>query len=430
MDDTLWCWGHNRYGQLGDGTTTNRTTPVQVSGGGTWIDVSARGAEFQSDPNAHSGTCAIKTDGSLYCWGSNQYEGLGRAGYTAGDASVPTLVSFPGSWKKIAGGYYTSCAIRSDDRLFCWGNDLYGQLGDGAGNTTGYTAREVSGGGTWKSISSDPLFNVNFCAIKSDDTGWCWGHNASGRLGDGTVNDRYVPTSVSVTGVTTWKMLSAGVDGSCGIKTDDTGWCWGDDASGQVGNGAAGGSYTPVQLSTTGVSTWKYINAGSGSNCGIKTDETAWCWGYGQEGNMGNGNVVDTNVPTAVSGGFSWKAISTDWAACGIRADDTLWCWAENFYGAVGNGTTTQVNTPVHIGGGSSTCTSPVGNPGDMFFNQTSRVLQWCDGAIWVAAGPSVVGAPSSCSGPSGTAGDIMFNNTAGVLQYCDGAAWRGVIAP
>ncbi len=426
MDNTLWCWGQNNFGQLGDGTTTNRTAPVQVSGGGSWLDVTARGAQYQSNPNANSGTCAIKAGGDMFCWGSNLYDALGRPGAAAGDANVPTAVAFTGSWKKLAGGYYSMCAIRSDDRLFCWGNDLYGQLGDGAGNSTGHLAREVSSGGTWKEITSDSLFNVTMCGIKSDDTAWCWGHGGDRRMGNGVDSaDRFIPTAISTTGVTTWKKLAQGSNHGCGIKTDDTAWCWGNNTEGQLGIGSTILQNTPVQVSTVNGATWKDISAGSTATCGTRTDDTAWCWGYGQEGNLGNGGVINSDVPIQVSGGAKWKYVSTAWAACGIRANDTLWCWAENFYGAVGNGTTTQVNTPVHIGGGSSACSSPAGDPGDMFFNQTSRNLQWCDGAIWVAAGPSVVGVPTSCSSPPGAAGDILFNSTSGVMQYCDGSLWR-----
>lgn len=428
MDNSLWCWGHNQYGQLGDGTTTTRWTPVPVSGGGEWLDVTARGGMYHSPPNYWAATCAIKLDGSLHCWGNNEFNALGRSGGAAGNASVPTAVSFSGTWKSIKGGYNMMCAIRSDDRLFCWGDDAYRQLGDGATLSTGYTAREVSGGGTWKMIDVDPWYNRHACGIKSDDTLWCWGNGALGRLGDGGTANQGVPTAVSTTGITTWKHVTTGYDSTCGIKTDDTVWCWGANNQGQLANGTFSPSVLlPAQINTTNGATWKSISAGDGATCGIRTDDSLWCWGYGAEGNHGNGILVSQNVPVPVSGNRVWKQISGSWTICGLQMDDTLWCWAENYFGSVGNNTDVQQNFPVQIAAGSG-CVNPVGVAGDIVFNGDTRVLQWCDGLVWVAAGrPPGFSPDMGCTGPVGAMGDLIYNSTANISQYCDGDNWRAI---
>lgn len=427
MDNSLWCWGHNQYGQIGDGTTTTRLTPVPVSGGGQWLDVTARGGMYHSPPNYWASTCGIKLDGSLHCWGNNEFNGLGRAGGSAGNASVPTPVSFGGTWKRIHGGYNMACGIRSDDRLFCWGDDVFRQLGDGATLSTGYTAREVSGGGTWKMMDVDPWYNRHACGIKSDDTLWCWGQGASGRLGNGSNANQGVPTAVTTTGVTTWKSVSTGYDATCGIKTDDTLWCWGSNNQGQLARGFFS-AYEPLpaQINTTNGATWKSLSLGDGSSCGIRTDDTLWCWGYGMEGNHGNGIISSQTVPVPVSGNRLWKQVSADWSVCGIQFDDTLWCWAENYFGSVGNNTDVQQDFPVPIAAG--TCQNPAGVAGDILFNEDYLVLQWCDGFKWYAAGKSpTFPMGMGCTGPVGAAGDLIYNSTLNLTQYCDGDRWRSI---
>ncbi len=420
-DNTLWCWGQNDDGQLGIGSTTDSYVPVQV-GTDTWMDVHG-----DEDPGgAYGHTCGIKTNGALYCWGTNS---VGQSG--TGGGTTPALAA-TGTWMDIEAGRNLTCGIKTDGSLWCWGKDDAGQRGDGggAGGDSSTPIRE-STNSTWKSVTINTS-NSHVCAIKSDDTAWCWGSNGNGEIGDNTPTTRYSPTAVATTGVTTWKWLSAGNSHTCGVKTDGSGWCWGSSGYGALGNGVdTGGFYTPQPVTVSGVTTWDRINAGDFITCGVKTDGSGWCWGYGAEGNIGDGLTTNYSVPTQVLPGVSWYDVRPAWPVHGLKNDGTLWGWGENFNGSLGVGDTNQKNTPVQIGGSGTTCTSPVGSAGNVMFNATHRVLQYCDGRVWQAAGQVNPGGPNAgCSGPAGVMGDVMFNNTSRVTQYCDGDLWRSVMPP
>ncbi len=245
--------------------------------------------------------------------------------------------------------FYT-CAIRADDTLWCWGDDSHGQIGNGSGASgTILPPYQTGTGFTWKQVSAG---GWHVCAIRSDDTAWCWGNNDGGRIGNAVTGGyAWVPTAVS--GGHTWKKIAAGIAHTCGIRSDDTAWCWGGDAEGDLGNGTGSGdSNVPVAVQTGGVQTWLDIDTGHDTTCGVKTDNTGWCWGYGGEGNLGNNTTSNPNHnPVQVNGGAVWKTIETDWPACGIKTDNTLQCWGENFNGAIGNGNTNQQNVPVNLSG-------------------------------------------------------------------------------
>jgi alpha-tubulin suppressor-like RCC1 family protein len=431
-DNTLYCWGVNNNGQIGNGTSgTNVLYPAQVSG--AWSDV-----RMQDDPNPGPGqTCGIKIDGSMYCWGSN--ENL-QGGYpTTGSSNVPRAVTFGGTWDSLAVGTYSACAIKAADKtVWCWGKDDQGERGDGGGDGgSSAIAVQESSGASWRLITGGGEYagSQTFCGIKADDTGWCWGNNDNGQVGDNTSGTaRFSPTALSVTGVTTWKTISSGDPVACGIKTDGTLWCWGSNEFGTTGNGVVGGAGAktklPTAVSTTGVTTWKSVSAGSYTACGIKTDDTGWCWGYGNEGNIGDGAPTNRGNPYEFLPGAKWKMINAgSWPACGIMLNGTLWCWGENEYGGQGIGHTNQTNIPNYVVGSAVTaCSSPTGAQGDLLFNSASRVLQWCDGAQWNTAGPiSPTGPLAGCTSPTGVMGDILFNSASAKHQYCDGDAWRGI---
>lgn len=420
-DNTAWCWGENNHGQVGNGTTgSNMLYPAAVSGGGTWMLLNAGATTV----------CGIKSGAtSPRCWGE-------QWSYTTGDSSgvdksVPTAVSFSGSWKFVHIGGDVSCAIKADDTLWCWGANDQGQWGSGAtGGSPTWTPQAVSGGSKWKSVStSKHETSLSFvCGIKSDNTGWCWGDGSQGQLGNGATSDSNVPVAISGGG--TWKQINPGVNHVCGIKTDGTGWCWGDNSWGQLGRGGGSSSYsTPQALSVSGVTTWADIQSGDTISCGVKTDGSGWCWGYGDEGNIGDGATTTYNTPHEILSGAKWKTVHTDWTTCGIMQNGTLWCWGENQYGGQGVGNTNQSNTPQYVAASAAaTCSSPTGARGDLVFNSDYHVLQWCDGSQWNAAGPISPGGPySGCSSPLGDAGDLLFNSASKFFQYCDGHTWWGI---
>lgn len=398
-DGSLWCWGSDSEGQLGDGGgAVSSLIPKIVPGGQTWKQVSA------SD-GGH--VCAIRSNDSLWCWGENIFGEVGDG--TTTDRTTPVAVSGGGTWKSVsAGGWYT-CGLKTDDTAWCWGADNFGQLGNGvSGSTT--TPMAVSGGGTWKALTAGAYATT--CGLRPDNTGFCWGIGTHGGNGDGTTSDRQTPTTISggglwqditpgtfgtcgirsggkvycwgsgngsamlgqgnpygdddysqphlVIGGGQWKDLDTGDDHVCGIKSDDTLWCWGTDGEGQLGNGAGSTTqYSPIQI---GADTWKMIRPGAYHTCGIKSDDTLWCWGPDWDGELGNGGG-SSNVPDAISGGGTWKYVSSGPViSCGIKSDDSLWCWGDNSEGTLGNGSNTSSNVPVAVSGGGTWKTVSVGN--------------------------------------------------------------------
>ena len=211
------------------------------------------------------------------------------------------------SAKQVLAGMSNTCAVASDNKAYCWGNNISGALGNNsttnfsipvAVNTEGVLAGKII-----KSISDS---NIHTCAIASDDKAYCWGAGSSGQLGNGTTSMTKVPAAVNTTGVLagkTIKQISAGTSHTCAIASDDKAYCWGAGSSGQLGNGTTSMTKVPVAVNTTGVlagKTIKQISAGSSHTCAIASDDKAYCWGDGYPGQLGNGSTVNSSVPVHV----------------------------------------------------------------------------------------------------------------------------------
>ena len=218
-DNTLWCWGINTTGQLGIGDTTDRNTPAQVGVATNWRTVSA----------GNSFTCGIKTDNTLWCWGSNAN---GRTGLntSTGNTLTPTQVGSGTTWAKVFVGATHSCATKSDGTLWCWGSNANGRTGQNTSTGNLLVPTQVGVGTTWASGSSS---NTNTCAVKTDATLWCWGWNFYGQIGVGDTSDRLVPTQVGSS--TNWSTAASGTSYTCATKLDSTLWCWGTGAFFQLG---------------------------------------------------------------------------------------------------------------------------------------------------------------------------------------------------
>lgn len=319
LDKTLWCWGSDTNGRTGQNKSSGTTpVPTEVSGGGSWLSVSAN----------YNHVCAIKADSTLWCWGNN---GNGKTGRntTTGDTLIPTQIVAGGSWKQVAVGYSSTCGIKTDDTLWCWGENLYGRtaLNTGSGDTMAPT--QVSGGGSWKSIAFGYFHG---CGIRSDDTMRCWGGNGSGQIGDNSTTMRLVPTTISGGG--TWKYVAAGNGHTCGIKSNDSLWCWGWNGSGQIGDNSTTQRNAPTAISGGG--TWKYVGLGrhysENHTCGIKTDNSLFCWGANSQGKLGDNTTTNRLTPTAVVGGKPWSSVSPGgyYHTCGIDTQKSLNCWGHD----------------------------------------------------------------------------------------------------
>jgi hypothetical protein len=227
------CWGNNTFGQLGDTTTTGRTTPVTVSGLSN-VNTSRSAGAFH--------TCAVAADGTASCWGDNTFGQLGDT--TTTDRSAPVTVSgmSTATVLRVASGSAHSCALRFDSTVSCWGLNGTGQLGDDT-TTDRLTPVAVSGLMNATQIATG---DIHSCAVLTDTTARCWGFNGNGRLGDGTTTQRLTPVTVS--GLTNVTQIAAGGGHTCARLSDGTAWCWGTNASGELGDGTTTDRSTPVRV--------------------------------------------------------------------------------------------------------------------------------------------------------------------------------------
>jgi alpha-tubulin suppressor-like RCC1 family protein len=336
VGDTLWGWGYNDSGRLGDNTIINRSTPVTTFAGGTnWKQVSGGGQH----------TAAIKTDGTLWTWGRNTEGQLGDN--TAISRSTP-VTTFAGgtNWKQVACGGYHTAAIKTDGTLWTWGRNSDGQLGDNTKTQRNTPVTTFAGGTNWKQVACSGTAS-HIAAIKTDGTLWTWGRNTEGQLGDNTTTTRCTPVT-TFAGGTNWKQVSGVGSYIAAIKTDGTLWTWGLNSFGQLGNNTATNRCTPVTTFAGGTD-WKQVAGGGSHMAAIKTDGTLWTWGSNSDGRLGDNTTTNRSTPvTTFAGGTNWKQVfgaSSHTAA--IKTDGTLWTWGLNSFGQLGDNTAISRSTPV-----------------------------------------------------------------------------------
>jgi alpha-tubulin suppressor-like RCC1 family protein len=345
-DGGLWSWGWNFYGQLGDntsGTGTYKSSPVQTVTYGT---------NWKSLDCSSNYTAAIKTDGTLWLWGQNNLGQLGDTTLTDRSSPIQT-VAYGTNWKLVSAGHQHTAAIKTDGTLWLWGRGNEGQLGDN--NITGKSSpvQTVTFGTNWKLVSCG--YADYTTAIKTDGTLWSWGDNSAGQLGDNTSGNGTGKSSPiqTVTYGTNWKSVSCGYQHTAAIKTDGTLWLWGSNIQGQLGINAAGTNRSsPVQTVAYGTN-WKLVNCGRYHTTAIKTDGTLWLWGQNNNGQLGD-NTSGGNKPSpvqTVAYGTNWKSVSCGYYNnAAIKTDGTLWLWGRNNYGQLGNNTSgagTDKSSPV-----------------------------------------------------------------------------------
>jgi alpha-tubulin suppressor-like RCC1 family protein len=324
-------WGRNTSGQLGDGTTTARSSPGSIAGGGTWTSLT-------TGENSFAG---IKTDGTLWTWGGNNYGQLGD-GTTTARSSPGTTAGGGTNWKQAAVTFVystqnTMAAIKTDGTLWTWGGNAYGALGDGTTTARSSPGTTAGGGTNWKQVVCGLRM---VAAIKTDGTLWTWGYNSTGQLGDGTTSTRSSPVTTAGGG-TNWKQVASGYDAIGAIKTDGTLWVWGLNNAGQVGDGTVSARSSPVTTAGGGTN-WKQVASGLQAIGAIKTDGTLWTWGVNDRGQLGDGTITSRRSPgTTAGGGTNWKQVSMGSEFSGaIKTDGTLWGWGMNNYGQLATGLT------------------------------------------------------------------------------------------
>ncbi|MEZ4461521.1 MAG: EGF domain-containing protein [bacterium] len=320
----IWCWGDNNYGQLGDGTNVSSPAAVQVGTATDWVEIASG-----SDHN-----CAINSAGQLWCWGANFGGELGNGMMDAG-SSVPVRESTGASnWSKVTAGLTHTCALNTDGEIYCWGSGFSGQLGDGSTQSqTATPTRESTNATNWAAVKAG---TDHTCALDTAGTLSCWGANFNGQLGDGNAGvDSAVP--VAVPGGP-WDKIALGGGHTC-ATSDGALYCWGSDIAGQIGIGV--GSETPVSAPTqVGTDTdWLTPVAGADMTCAIKTSGAFWCWGANFEGQLGLGDTNPRNVPTRVGIDGDWIAAELSAIGahgCGVKGANNVVCWGANFFGQLG----------------------------------------------------------------------------------------------
>ena len=334
----LFAWGYNYSGELGDNTTTNRSYPIQtIAFGNNWSFVSGGGIN----------TAAIKTDGTLWIWGYNYYGQLGDNTRTSKSSPIQTITGGT-NWKTVVCGLSNistfTAAIKTDGTLWLWGRNSWGQLGDNTLTHRSSPVQVVGFASTWSSVSCG---SDHAAAIKTDGTLWNWGQNFNGRLGDNTLIHKSSPIQTVALG-TNWKQVSCGAYFTAAIKTDGTLWMWGQGNNGQLGTNTITHRSSPIQTVALGTN-WNSVACGYYHTAAIKTDGTLWTWGLNTNGQLGDNTITSKSSPIqTITGGNNWSSVTCGSAhTAAIKTDGTLWNWGLNSFGQLGDNTTTNKSSPV-----------------------------------------------------------------------------------
>ncbi len=230
-DGTLWAWGFNGSGQLGNGSNIDSNSPVQIGFDNDWAMISAGGEH----------TLALKSDGALWAWGANWYGQLGDSSYT--ERTAPVRIGMDNNWSMISAGYAHSIALKTDGTLWAWGLNNNGQLGDST-----YTQRnspvQIGSVNTWSYISAGAYHSA---ALRTNNTLWAWGANDKGQLGNNSTTQRNSPVQIGT--ITSWSYVAAGPFHTLALRLNGTQWAWGLNKNGQLGNCTMTNSLTPVSVS-------------------------------------------------------------------------------------------------------------------------------------------------------------------------------------
>ncbi len=358
---TVWAWGENSGGQLGDGSGELQYSAVRVldpedpTGLLTGVDAVAAGTGYWFDLGGH--TIALKNDGTVVTWGYNWNGQLGDG--TKVTRSTAVYVTDPSDSTgfltgavAVGAGDEHSLAAKSDGTVWAWGYNNYGQLGNGTTDNSSIAVK-VSGLSNVTALEAGAGFSL---ALQDDGTVWGWGQNSSGQLGDGTTFNQYTP--VQVTGLQNITAIAAGDEHSLALKSDGSVWAWGANPFGQLGTGTAGWGTSmsiPVQVTDPSdpagyLSGVTAIAGGDDFSIALKSDGSVWTWGANNWNQLGDGTVENRHTPIQVSGLTNIIAIGAGNGHClAAKSDGTVWAWGGNWSGQLGDGTTDQRSSPVQV---------------------------------------------------------------------------------
>ena len=348
-DGSAWCWGSNYDGALGMGSSLYDEVslrPIRVSGMNSGVRQIEAG---------HFCTCAVKTNGTLWCWGDNAAGQLG-IGTTGAPENAPVQVTDLTDIQQVDVHRYHGCGVSVGGALWCWGTGVNGRLGvDTLVNHS--TPVEVT---ALSDVVQVSVGESHTCAIRSDGTVWCWGDNSDGQLGlgidygpetCGSSSCSKKPVLINWNNEEVKTTISAGYSHTCVASASGT-WCWGDNSYGQLGDATLINSSSPV--SVDGLQGASALGLGIIHTCAIDEEESVWCWGSGDSGQLGEGGPIDEDLvqttPLQVAGLPDAVDLDAQYAAsCAIDAEGQAWCWGYNGQGVLGDGTTENRNYPVQV---------------------------------------------------------------------------------
>lgn len=332
----IFGWGDNSSGALGLGAFSGaQFNPTASSNGNTFTQVVSGGNAF---------TIALKSDGTLWSTGINTSGFLGIGNYT--NKNTFTQIGVDSNWQSVSAGGSHVLAIKTDGTLWAWGANTEGQLGNGT-TTMSNVPIQIGSDTNWQSVAAGGYYFS--AAIKTNGTLWVWGNDSYGQLGNGIVtNHTSIPVQIGTD--TNWNKISAGQYHVLALKNNGSLWGWGDNSAGNIGIGSTTPVYVPTQI---GIETdWQKISASTFASYAIKSNGTLWSWGYNSNGQLGDGTTVQKNIPTQVGSGTTWQFISGSlgyYYAVGIKNDGSLWSWGINNFGVLGDGTSIQRVSPTAV---------------------------------------------------------------------------------
>lgn len=330
------CWGDNKEGQLGDGTTIGRARPVRVRNITDAIDLAA----------GESHTCVVRASGAVACWGDNANRQLGHD--LGSESPLPSPVPGIRDAVQISAAVVHTCALQSNGKAMCWGSSESGQLGDGTVDNRSLPPAPV----LWPQVQLLQLSAgaSHTCALNRQGVVACWGRNQQGQLGDGTIAP-HRPTPAPVRGLVQATQVAAGALHTCGVRVKGDVLCWGANSEGELGAKEPGAS-SAKPLPVVGLSDVVQVTVGWKHGCARVSGGDVLCWGNNQAGQLGAGDAPRLVRPTKVAGlgPAIWITAGHD-HTCAILEAHGVRCWGDNTKGQLGDGTRKTKTSPVPVAG-------------------------------------------------------------------------------
>jgi len=330
IGNDLWAFGEGTNGQLGNGTTENSLVPISIGDYDTW----------QSVTSGNLFSIGLKTDGTLWGWGRNNFGQLGLGVESQEIFDSPVQIGTNSDWISVSAGSFHVLALRADGTIWSWGRNNWGQIGDGTSGTLVPEPQQIGTDSEWTQIvaGGDSSF-----AIRDDGSLWSWGSNQFGQRG--RIGNGWLPGLIGTNEV--WETVTAGNTHVSAIQDDGSLWSWGSNTFGELGNGTNINQSFPELINYD--NDWQYVTAGTDFTIALKTDGTLWGWGRNNFGQLGNGTFTDSNVPVAITGD-DWQYVAAGHGhVMALKANGSVWTFGLNHNGQLGNDSTINSYLPIMI---------------------------------------------------------------------------------